>query len=241
MENNSTNNNDKNNDKRELLKLKQGLVSAEESPLQVDEKPEKVKLKGRAAFSNFVYHHSLHLKIGGFFAVIALVFAFFILTADKPDITVLLIADTTETSMFFVNRFGDVKGAVEEFTPDFNGDGTVIADCRFIDLVTHVGDIERNPDAVHGNNVKLIGEITAGNALIYIGNKQALENIPGEVMSSEDFYRYFRGVAETKLGSQLLGLLETETLPDDLYIAFRNAEKSKEFPKALTLWENITG
>ncbi|MCL1789592.1 MAG: hypothetical protein FWG33_04465 [Oscillospiraceae bacterium] len=214
-------------DKRELLKLKQGLVSAEESPLEVDENPEPPKLIGKAALSNFVYHHSLHLKIAGFFLVIGGIFAFFILTAEKHDITILLIADNQEASVFFGIYSARLKKEIEQYTPDFNGNGKVSVECRLIDLVTHVGEIERNPNALQGNMVKLIGEVLTGNSLIYIGNKEALENILGEDMSIEDFYYAFHSMKDT--------VLEVDS-PDDLYIAVRNSGNEKEFSKALTVF-----
>ena len=221
------------NDRRELLKLKQGLVSPDESPLEIDSPPVKEKLTGKAWLSNFIYHHNLHLKMAAFFLSIAAVFAFFILTAEKPDIKVLLIASTPETSMFFATNVGELKGELETFTPDFNGNGKVYVECRFIDLVTHVGDIERNPEAIHGSRVKLFGEVLTGEALIFIGNKKALEDIPGDVMPFEDFYYAVYSVDETKLQLSV-------PIPDDLYVAIRNSDNEDEFLKALTVFESIT-
>jgi hypothetical protein len=219
-------------DKRELLKLRQGLVTAEESPLEINEKPQVVKLTGKAALSNFVYHHSLQLKIAAFFLVIAGIFAYFTLSREKPDIIVLLIADTPEASMFFGSEMFELKRELERFTPDFDGNGKVVVECRFIDLVTHVGEIERNPEAIQGNRIKLFGEVQSGNALIYIGNKEALENIPGDVMPVEDFYIIFCNINETKLEVDY---------PDDIYIAVRNYGTETERLKALTVLEGVLG
>jgi hypothetical protein len=220
-------------DKRELLKLKQGLVTEDESVLEVDEKPHIIKPTGKAAWSNFVYHHSLQLKFGVFFLIIAAIFVYFALTDEKADITILLIADTPEVSVFFALRAEELELEIELFTPDFDGNGKVHVQCLFIDLVTHVGEIARNPEAVQGNRIKLFGEVRAENALIYIGNREALENIPlGAEMPVEDFYLAFYNVKDTSL--------ELDS-PEDLYIAVRRSGKESELSKALTVLENITG
>ncbi|MCL2072131.1 MAG: hypothetical protein FWH07_07875 [Oscillospiraceae bacterium] len=219
-------------DKRELLKLRQGLVTADESGLEVDKKPEITKLTGKAALSNFVYHHSLQIKIVLFFLVIAGIFAYFTLTSEKYDITILLIADNAETSVFFAVKSSGLKQIIEDATPDYDGNGKSRVEFRFIDLVTHVGEIQRSPDAIHGNRVKLFGEVQTGDSLIYIGNKEALENIPGTAMSVEDFYYAFYSLGELITESQL-------EFPPDLYIAVRNRSDEAELAKALAVLEAV--
>ncbi|MCL1903668.1 MAG: hypothetical protein FWF94_04545 [Oscillospiraceae bacterium] len=219
-------------DKRELLKLKQGLISSEESSFSSDERPDAPILTGKAALSNFVYHYSLHLKIASFFLIIGGIFAFFILTAEKYDLTVMLIADNSEASAYFALNSDKLKTALEQYTPDFDGNGRVNVECRFIDLTTDVAGVQRSPDSVQGNMIKLFGEINMGNSLIFIGNKEVLENIPGEEMKFEDFYCAFYPFDSTSLNLDA---------PDDLYIAVRNSSDEEALLKAMTVFGSIMG
>jgi hypothetical protein len=218
------------NDKRELLKLKQGLITQDESQLEIDTKPQFIKPTGKAAVSNFVYHHKLYIKIAAFFLVVATVFVYFALTAKKADITIVLIADTEEVSHFFMMEAREFGRIIEMFVPDFDSNGYVHADCRFIDLVK----TGRNPDMVHGNAVKLFGEVQGGDGAIFIGNLKALENIPESAgMPVEDFYGKIAAVKDTALANA--GNFERVQMPLDLYIAVRkNADEN-----SLIVAENI--
>ena len=213
-----------NDDKRQLLKLKQGLVSEDETSLEIDQKPLFEKPKGRAAVANFVYHHKLHLAFAAFFVMAAGFFAYFAFTGEKYDMTILWVADNQEMAAFFRGQEAMIRAAIEEYLPDLDNNGRVRADCRFIDLTTHVvaddGEvIGRNPQAVQGERVKLFGEVQGGDALIYLGNKSALENIPGEVTPVDDFYVAFYNIKDTRLA-----IAEP---PQDLYIAVRRAPKNE--------------
>jgi hypothetical protein len=217
-------------DKRELLKLRQGLVSAEETQLEVEKPPHIERPVGfTAVTSNFYYHHKLHLVIGGFFLSVIAVFIYLAATDEKPDISILLLSDNVDTSLFFFFEQGELRANIEQFVPDFNENGKILAACLHIDLVTE----GRDPQAVHGNHIKLFGEMQGANALIFIGNRQVLESVPFGELALEDFYldlserfpddenvseRFFYRVNSTVLAD---GMYEERPLPEDLYLAVR--------------------
>jgi hypothetical protein len=218
-------------DKRELLKLKQGLIDHRDSTI-TKEKYHIVKPTGKKAVENFIYHHKLHLVMGAFFAVIIAVFIYFALSTEKSDIKIMLVSDNHETSSFFYIEKARLERAIEQYTPDFNGDGKIHSECLFIDLMTE----GRHPDAVQGDRTKLFAEVFTGDVLIYIGNKEALEGIPGEQMNAEDFYRGgFHKVKDTCLAD--FGF-DKVPIPDDLYIVIRNIDTSQS-GKAMQIFRNI--
>jgi hypothetical protein len=219
------------NDKRELLKLKQGLIDRRDcTEIEVDKPPIYEKPTGRAGVKNFFYHHKLHLSFAAFFLIVGVTLIYFTLSRDKIDITVLLISDTNETTAFLLTEQSAIKSAIEFFTPDFDNNGKVYAACLFIDLVTE----GRRPDYVHGNYTKLFGEVRAGKAQIYIGNREALERIPlsGE-RAVEDFYDEFIKIKGTAL--EKIGEFNQSDLPEDLYIAIRTTADEN----SRIVWANI--
>jgi hypothetical protein len=222
-------------DKRELLKLKQGLTDKQDSPLEVDKPPVYEKPTGWAAVSNFVYHHKIHLSMGVFFVTVASVFLYFALTDDKPDITVLFIADTHEASAFLFAEGDELQSAIEVFTSDFNGDGKILAKCLFIDLVKE----GRSAESIHGNSTKLFGEVQGNRAYIYVGNRQALENIPQSAdMPVEDFYEGFFRVSETVLTDYTeFNFVEA---PEDLYITIRKTADDESLSVFRLITDGLT-
>jgi hypothetical protein len=220
-----------NNDKRELLKYKQGLISKEEcEEIEINKPPIYEKPTGFAAVQNFFYHYKLHLSFAAFFVVVGVILAYFTLTRDNPDIKILLIGNTQEASAFFFAEQSAIKTAFEQYTPDFNNDGKVYAACFFIDLVTE----GRRPDYVQGNHTKLFGEVLGGTAKIFIGNREALENIPKSAdVEFEDFYEdYF-----PFKGSLLEKSVEFHRMdvPDDLLVVLRKDADEN----SLTVWAVI--
>ena len=221
-------------DKRELLKLKQGLITQEQSDLELEKTP-IIKPTGKAAVENFIYHNKLQITFASIFLVIAIIFAFFALTEEKADITILLISDSVEASAFFQFEAANLELAIEQFVPDWNNRGKVHAKCLFINLMEQVGEIGRNPDAVYGERIKLFAEVNSGNTMVYIGNKKALESIPenGEI-PIKDFYEVFHPVKDTAIADVIE--ISQVLLPDDLYFAIRRSE-SKEKEKAMEIFE----
>jgi hypothetical protein len=237
-------------DRRELLKLKQGLVTEEESSLEL-EKTHIIKPTGMAAVENFWYHNKFIIIAISFFVIVAGIMVFLTLTEEKADLTVLLISDNLEASEFFHFERAELQRTLEHFTPDFNENGNVFVNGLVIDLTTHIGDVMRSQDMIHGARVKLFAEVQHGNSLIFIGNKEALAGIPeGVQMPVEDFYEELFADEEGESvifypvkGSPLdeIGVFEKIPVPDDLYIALRkkNVDKENELIVLENIFENV--
>ena len=136
-------------ERRELLKLKQGLI--EESELIPDEKPEKpAELHGMARVKNEIYHIGWAIPI--IIGVIAL--AVFIIaqlaSRTKEDICVLIIAVTENSELFRFSESNDViKPALEKYCVDYDGNGEIYVETIFIDLSDSSGNAQYN-DTQHG-------------------------------------------------------------------------------------------
>gem|GEM_PF-937298 len=234
-------------DKRELLKLKQGLTDKEDSPLRVDEPTVYDKPTGGAAVSNFLYHYKIHLSFAAFFVMVAAVLLYYTLSMESPDITILFVADNEEASAFYFGDAASLQSAIEIFTPDFNENGKVYAKCLTIDLFKE----GRSRDYINGNVTKLFGEVHGGNAMIFVGNRDALESIPGSGNAdAEDFYMNLSlfddfdsynsvvdGIYFPIRGSVLEEYGEYEYMrpPKDLYLAVRDGAGEND----LTVLRNI--
>ena len=230
------------NDHKELLKLRQGLVAENESPLEINEKPHYEKPVGfSAVMSNFVYHHKAHIFVVGFFVFVAVGLAIMTFGGEKPDLTVLLIADTEETAAFFHFEQDALQTSLERFVPDFNENGNVFAQLLFIDLVVAEN---RDPRSYHGNTVKLFGEMQSGKTFVLMGNRAALENIPTSAnVPLESFYlnlaelyddatipkitdEFFLQLTQTALADDYV-LYEKRAMPDDLFLAVRRPPQER--------------
>lgn len=123
-----------NDEKRELLKLKQGLI--EESELIPDEVAEKpVELHGFARVKNEVYH--LGWAIPVIIGAIALVVFIIVQLASRPkvDLHILIVAASENSELFKFSDNGDeVQAAFEKRCADYDGNGKVYADITFVDL-----------------------------------------------------------------------------------------------------------
>ncbi|MCL1880748.1 MAG: hypothetical protein FWF76_01060 [Oscillospiraceae bacterium] len=177
-------------ERRELLKLKQGLVTDDETSLETHSNSDKPHIERPVGFSaimsNFYYHYKLHVFIIVFFVLVIAGLIFLTLGGEKPDLTVLFISGEHESSSFFRFEGDTLQKSFEQFTPDFSGNNNIYVKCLFIDLISE----GRDPRSVHGNTVKLFGEIQGANALIFVGDRKTLEQIPGGEtgLSVEEFY-----------------------------------------------------
>ena len=224
-------------DKRELLKLKQGLVAEHDSKIETESNTEKrvyPKPTGMKAVENFLYHYKLQIIFISFFTVVLIFLVYTTLSQENPDITVLFVADNEETAAFFRAEAATLQEAIELYTFDFNENGNIYARCLTIDLTTKFGNVNRNPEIVHGEKIKLFGEVLNGDSSIYVGNKEALEGIPeGAKIPIEDFYEELRPVKDSVL--EEAAEFKNVPLPDDLYIALRKGTDED----SLTVWLNI--
>ena len=219
-----------NDDKRELLKLKQGLIEESETIHEEEKRPEKYEIHGcKAKVSNFFYHYKWHVIVIAFFAAVLSFLVISTVTKEKKDIRILLTSDVSEISTSLYFRTDKFELALEQFCPDFDKNGNVHAEIYYIDMVkdTNTADYHLS------NQAKLYGEISIATAHMYIGNMGLLKEIAGEndvsgvFMDLSALYpedenvvdKYFYRVKNSAL-ADAAGYVET--CPEDLYIVIRS-------------------
>lgn len=164
-----------NDEKRELLKLKQGLIEESETiPQDVREKP--AELHGMARIKNEIYHLSWAIPV--IIGVIVLVVFIIVQLASRPneDLCVLIVAAKENSELFRFSESNDIiKPALEKYCPDYNGNGKIYVETIFIDLSDTSGDSQYN-DTQHGifNN-----QIRYGSAMLILSDPEFPELVNG--------------------------------------------------------------
>jgi hypothetical protein len=228
-------------DKRELLKLKQGIIGEGESEIANVEKRVFEKPRGKAAAANFFYHYKIHLVVALFFTVVIAFLVYDVLTKEKGDIRILTLASADETAVALAYKKQALEEAFEIYIPDFDGNKYVHAENFYIDL-TKEG---RDGNAYYGNSVKLISEIQDGTAYILVGDMEIFEEITRETTLESFFVNlgeiypdnpnidgFFYKVKGTPLAAEANMFA---SCPEDLYIAVRKNPRGKEENRARAL------
>lgn len=242
-----------NDDKRELLKLKQGLVSEEETVIK-ESRYKKTELKGKAKAANFLYYYKIHIIVIVFFAAVAAFLVYDTLSKEVKDIRILTVASTLDANTALYMKVEDIAQGFEAFCPDFDKNGNVHVENYNINMSATV-----DSDYYYSSQAKLYGETATGTAQIYMGDMKTFVDFIGEAESSEMFVNLKQLYPDDKnivndyfykvKGSALTDAANwTESCPDDMYIAVRtvyngmvnNAESMKEpHERALTVLDNI--
>ena len=206
----------------ELMRLKQGLISEEESAIH-EEKEEEIKLTLGKKIGNFFYHNKWWLGLGTFFAVLAVFLIADILRTPRPDMTVLMLCQNNDVgSSAFLEDF------FTEFTEDFNGNGKVLASVYYIPYSSNEYD-----NYTSGASVKLTTYLNSAEAVIIIGNKQTTEEllVPDQTLTDlssiypddphvKDWFYYLKGTNF----AQKIGVPE-DCITDDMFLAIRKPIK----------------
>jgi len=239
-----------NDDKRELLKLKQGLIDESESEIVNAEKEVIEKPKGKAAVENFFYHYKIHLIVAAFFIVVGGYLVYDTVTREKEDIRFLTISTGDEASTIMSANVSAIEQAVEFYTPDFDGNGYVHAANFFI----NINENAVSPDFYYGNRGKLIGEVQDGTARMIIGDKGTFD-LFAEDIAPEFFFvdlaarypdcpdiadKYFYRIKNNGFAEK------AGVSSDDMFIAVRldysdKAKIAENTRRALEVMDGITG
>lgn len=164
-------------EKRELLKLKQGIISESKVIEQdVHEQPEKQTVAKK--IDNFFFRNKWFVAVGAFFAAVGFFLVYQAVTREQPDLTVILAVSDTSKAPGLYLKVNDIELALEKYCPDFDGNGYVHVAVYSIDL-TKSGNMQY----VQSNTAKFYGEIERGVAELYICDADLLT---GET-STEDY------------------------------------------------------
>ncbi|MBQ5311310.1 MAG: hypothetical protein ILP19_04630 [Oscillospiraceae bacterium] len=229
----------------ELKKLKQGLISEDEIPKE-EEAPKKV-YTFREKVSNFFYHYKFHVIAASVVVVIVAILAYDYLSAERPDVQAIFIADDYEMTY----RADRVKPVWSQYTQDYNRDRKQIAKLYYIP--TNYSDPD-NTDLyfAQADRTKLIGEFQSGNTIIFIGNMEAYTMLGVEEGVFVDAREIFPDDENAeKIGYRLSGtdfkeLIDYPELDDSkLYVSFRQPVKTfgmseeemrKNYDEAVEFW-----
>lgn len=164
---------DYNDDRRELLKLKQGLTEGGELPKDdIHRKPEE--LHGTARVKNEIYHLGWVLPV--LIGAIALVVFIIVQLANRPkeDLRVLIVAAAENSELFkFSETADDAKTAFEKYCADYDGNGKVYVSTVYIDLSDTSGSIQYQ-DTQYG---KFNIETSSGRSMLILADPELLKNI----------------------------------------------------------------
>lgn len=236
-------------DKRELLKLKQGIIEESET-IAVDEEKPVYELHGFKKIENFFYHYKWHVIVGLFFTAVIIFFAHNLLTKEQGDMRVLLVTKSPEVTNNVTYKIKEFEMGVEKFCPDFDDNGYIHVDMYNIDLSENISS-----EYMLAGVTKATSEIMYGEAQMFIVDKQGLEALTDGtfegLLNLEELFPdcpYVDGIYLKVKDSPLSAAAGyMEACPEDLYIVVRNiadvwenkerAEKANE--KALHVIRNI--
>lgn len=246
-------------DKRELLKLKQGIIKESEL-IPVDEEGVADKghyeVKGfKNKLANFMYHYKWFLIFGVFFTA---VISFLIITTvmrEKGDVRILAFSADGQLASSLMYKNNDLSYAFTLYTEDFDENGYVHVEIYDMNLSQ-----EQDYNYYYTNQTKLFSEVSLGQAQIFMADKDVLQSILGEQSPNEAFEdlsalypdstdivdKYYYRVKGSKLAE---AAMYVDSCPDDLYIVIRKAgfegmngytEKMAEYHRrALIVFDNI--
>lgn len=206
-------------DKRELLKLKQGLI--EESEIIREEKPVYEKPRGFKKVVNFFYHYKWHVVVCAFFVAVCAFMIYDLVKKEDGDIRVLLITKDKQISNEIIYKVKDIELALEKYCPDFDDSGYVHVEVYNIDLCPN-GQSEYELSQVS----KVMSELMLGESQMFIVDSAAFESVTDGNESTfvqlSELYpdcEQVDGIYYKIKDSGLANLAKyEEACPDDLYI-----------------------
>lgn len=241
-------------DKRELLKLKQGIIEESET-IKEQARPEKYEVHGIKKVENFFYHYGVIVLVITLVTALVGFLVYQHVTKPRGDAKVLIVADDSAvySSLFFKQLY--FENALESYTKDYDENGYVHVDAYLYDMSG-----ESYSDSLFANQQKLYAELSLGEGQMLIGNREMLDWIKGEDDDSEE---YFINLRERYPDSenivdncyyQIKGTTFSDALnyeiscPEDLYIVIirkyegftgsdETASKCRE--RALEIMDNI--
>ncbi len=210
-----------NQEKRELLKLKQGLIEDSEI-IEVDKPHEKEELKGLAKLGNFWYHNKWYIIVAVFFIAVGSFLTYQLLAKEAADMRVLLVTSNVENTPELYRKTMDIELALEQYCPDFDKNGNVHVEVYYIDLT------KDTPDSYYitVNNAKFFGEIDSGIAQMIICDTNIYTDPElSDAENKERFNSLFTDLAEVT-GNESLSGTYTVKFKDTPLAAAANYENS---------------
>ncbi|MBQ9384383.1 MAG: hypothetical protein IJT87_09105 [Ruminiclostridium sp.] len=217
-------------DKRELLKLKQGIIDESESVIHEEEKP-VYDLHGRKKAENFWYHNKWYVIAGVFFAAALTFMLVTTLGKKQGDIRVMVVTKNKEISANVTYKTQEFEEAFELYCRDYDDSGYVHVDIYSADLSENA-----DPQYMLAGVTKVTSEILFGETQMFIVDREGAEAITnGDLTQFVDLSALYPDIEFTE--GRLYKIKGTpfaqncqyyEACPDDLYIAVHNATEQDE-------------
>lgn len=150
---------DNDKDKRELLKLRQGLIDENNSDIKETGYDVKMPETGAEKAKNWLWYHTVIIAASVFLIGLGVVIylAFFI--KDAPDISIYSVGN------YAMSVRTNCENSMSPYVPDFDGNGK-----------NKVTITQAVPDEFLGET-ELCNEMMNGSCEVFIGSKEELENV----------------------------------------------------------------
>ena len=210
-------------EKKELLKLKQGVIDSSETIHEEQEQQKKYTFGEKVA--NFVYLNQWWLWIAGIFLVLVGILVWQIVTTVKPDMIILLVSDN---DYFSAACSEGIEELFERYIDDENGDGKISVDVYYMPASASRSE----NDNYTGDQTKLFAEFQLGEAVLIISDADADELIVPEnnldnLEKAFGNYRETQGVRFFLKDTNFAEYLEwDEPFDEDIYIGIRKVKKT---------------
>ncbi len=248
-----------NDDKRELLKLKQGIIEESELiPVDQGEAADKAhyEVKGfKNKAANFWYHYKWILIFGCFFTAVVLFLVISTVTRKKGDIRILSFSSDAKIAQTLTYKVNDFENAFTLYTDNFDNNKYTKVDVYNINL-----NDKQDYNYYYTAQTKLYSEVSLGVAQIFVADRNVLKSILGSQTPDEAFEdlsalypdnpnivdKFYYKIKDTPF-SKAANFLET--CPDDLYIVIRKGgfdgmmgytdEMAEHHRRAMLVFDNI--
>lgn len=218
-------------DKRELLKLKQGIITESETIKEEPHSADKAhyEVKGfKKKIANFFYHYKWHVIVIAFFIAVVSFMAYSMITKERADVKVLMFSGDQQVSGSLYYKRHDMELALERYTADFDKNDYVHVDAYYINVIP-----EQDFNYLSANQTKLYAEVGLAEAQIFIADRKQLEEILGNQEESSGYEnlseiypddphivdKYYYQIKGSPFAETAMFV---ETCPDDLFMAVRS-------------------
>ena len=210
-------------EKKELMRLKQGIIEESETITEQPDEPEEVKRSLGKKISSFFYLNKWWLAIAAVFVSITGILVYSHLTSTSPDVAVMYVQYNYDV--------GEAPGFpeyIKSFTEDFNDDGKTVASVYFLPY-------SDNSYANYqlGVDGKMSAQFQAGEAVIVFGAEKLSQYLAPEedfLVNLEEMFPDNPHVDKCRFMlkgtkfAERIGV-EEQYITDDLYLAIRKPMK----------------
>lgn len=210
-------------EKKELMRLKQGIIEESETITEQPDEPEEVKRSLGQKISSFFYLNKWWLAIVAVFVSITGVLVYSHFSSTSPDVAVMYVQYNYD-----VGEAPGFQEYIQSFTEDFNDDGKTVASVYFL---PYSDNMYANYQL--GVDGKMSAQFQAGEAVIVFGGEKLSQYLAPEedfLVNLEEMFPdnphidKCRFMLKGTKFAERIGV-EEQYITDDLYLAIRKPMK----------------